>query len=107
MGLNATAKGLDCKSGYSCGYLTFGVYRMKVAEAYGVIFGELYKKQYFGEPLSVEEIDLWNKICSDDLDIFLNHSDSGGKFTPSECRKVLHALKALNVDMQGHNYGVM
>lgn len=109
MGLDAYAKGLTAETGYCCGYITFGVYRMKVAEAHNKEFGELYKKQYDFrfKGYTDEEIDRWNEICNDDLDIFLNHSDCDGKFTPQECRKIYNAMKDLKVEMQGHNYGVM
>lgn len=111
MGLDVHAKGLSVEDSYSCGYITFGVYRQAVAKAYNEEFGELYAKQYkqlFNpNPYTDEEIERWNEICNDDLDIFLNHSDCDGKFTPEECKKIYNAMKDLKVDMQGHNYGVM
>lgn len=109
MGLYANAKGLTAETSYDCGYITFGVYRQKVAEAYNKEFGELYKKSYspFFKEYTDDEIKRWNEICNDDLDIFLNHSDCDGKFTPQECKKIYNAMKGLKVDMEGHNYGVM
>jgi len=106
MGLTAMAKGLTSETGFDCGYITFGLYRQKVAKAYNDEFGELYKKEYT-QALSDKEINRWNEICNDDLDIFLNHSDCDGKFTPQECRKIYNAMKDLKVEMSGHNYGVM
>lgn len=107
MGLDIKAKGLTNETSYSCGYITFGIYRKKIAYAYNKDFGQLYEKDYNCEQLTDEDIKLWNKICNDDLDIFLNHSDTGGKFTPQECKKIYNAMKDLKVEMQGHNYGVM
>jgi hypothetical protein len=46
MGLTATAKGLTDETGFDCGYITFGVYRQKVAYAYNEEIGRLYEKPY-------------------------------------------------------------
>jgi hypothetical protein len=110
MGLNVSIKGLDDEHTYNCGYLTFAAYRQKVACAYNEEFGELYEKpsKYFlFEGYTDEELKRWNEICNDDLDIFLEHSDCEGKFTPQECKKIYNAMKDLKVEMQGHNYGIM
>ncbi len=83
---------------------------MKVAEAYNKEFGKLYEKPYKDfsfKNYTEDEIKRWNEICDDDLDIFLNHSDCDGKFTPQECKKIYDAMKDLNVEMEGHNYGDM
>ena len=103
MGLDVSIKGLDYKDTYHCGYITFGLYRRKVANAYNKRLGELYEKTY-KEDLTKEEIKEWNNICNDDLDIFLWHSDCDGKFTPKECKKIYDVLKDLNIEIQGHNY---
>lgn len=107
MGLYAYAKGLSKEECYDCGYMKFGIYRQEVAKAFNKRLGELYKKYYLGVELTKEEIKEWNKLCDDDLDIFLFHSDCEGKFTPQECKKIYNAMKDLKVEMQGHNYGVM
>lgn len=109
MGLDVHAKGLSDIGSYSCGYIMFGIYRKKVAKAYNPEFGELYAKEYnpMFKGYSDAEIDRWNQICNDDLDIFLNHSDCDGKFTQQECKKIYNAMKDLKIDMQGHNYGIM
>lgn len=107
MGLDVYAKGLSEEESYSCGYIKFGIYRQKVAEAYNKTIGELYKKYYRSEELSNEEIEQWNKLCNDDLDIFLFHSDCDGKFTPKECKKIYNAMKNLKINMIGHNYGIV
>lgn len=106
MGLYAYAKGLSEEECYDCGYITFGLYRRKVASSYNKRLGELYEKTY-KEDLTNEEIVEWNKLCNDDLDIFLWHSDCDGKFTPSECKKIYNVLKDLKIEMQGHNYSNM
>lgn len=107
MGLYAYAKGLSKEKCYDCGYITFGVYRQEVSEAFNKRLGELYKKHYIGIKLTEEETDEWNKLCNNDLDIFLFHSDCDGKFTPQECKKIYNVMKDLKVDMLGHNYGIM
>lgn len=103
MGLDVSVKGLSDEETYHCGYITFNIYRKKVASAYNERIGELYEKT-FNENLTAEEINEWNQLCSDDLDIFLWHSDCEGKFTPKECKKIYDVMKDLKVDMQGHNY---
>jgi len=110
MGLTVSAKGLSGEQTYDCGYITFAAYRQKVAYAWNEEFGKLYEKPYKDysfQGYTDEEIERWNAICNDDLDIFLNHSDCDGKFTPQECKKIYEAMKELKVDMKGHNYGVM
>lgn len=107
MGLYAYAKGLSKEECYDCGYITFGIYRQRVAEAFNKRLGELYKKYYQDIELTKEETDEWNKLCNDDLDIFLFHSDCEGKFTPQECKKIYNVMKNLKIEMTGHNYGIM
>jgi hypothetical protein len=110
MGIDVRAKGLSDEDGFSCGYITFGLYRRAVARAYNEEFGLIYEKQYkdlFFKQYTDADIKRWDEICNDDLDIFLNHSDCDGKFTPQECRKIYNAMKDLKVDMEGHNYGIM
>lgn len=58
----------------------------------------------YAKGLTKEEIEEWNKLCNNDLDIFLFHSDCEGKFTPQECRKIYNVMKNLKVEMSGHNY---
>jgi len=107
MGLYAHAKGLSDKDCYNKGYITFGVYRINVAKAYNKRLGELYEKDYKDNKLTDEEIKEYNKLCNADLDIFLQHSDCEGKFTPEECKKIYDAMKNLKVLMQEHNYIIM
>lgn len=110
MGLAVQIKGLNEEQSYDCGYISFGLYRQKVAFAYNEKFGKLYEKQYKGvlfQGYTDDELKSWNEICNDDLDIFLTHSDCDGKFTPQECKKIYEAMKDLKVEMQGHNYGIM
>jgi len=107
MGLYAYAKGLSAKDSYNKGYITFGVYRKKLAKAYNEKIGYLYEKIYDGIDLTEEEGIEWDKICNDDLDIFLWHSDCDGKFTPQECKKIYNAMKNIKVNMQEHKYIIM
>lgn len=99
MGLDVSIKGLDYKDTYHGGYITFGVYRKKVAKAYNDRIGELYAKIYIEDDLTNEEIKEWNELCNNDLDMFLWHSDCDGKFTPKECKKIYNILKDLNIEM--------
>ena len=106
MGLNISIKGLERKDTYHGGYIRFNVYRKEVANAYNRRLCELYKKT-FRRDLQPEEIEEWNILCNDDLDIFLWHSDCDGKLTPKECKKIYDVMKDLKVEMQGHNYTEM
>ena len=103
MGLDINIKGLEREDTYHAGYMRFNLYRKKVASAYNERLGELYEKT-FKEDLQPEEIEEWNTLCNDDLDIFLWHSDCDGKLTPKECKKIYDVMKGLKVEMQGHNY---
>lgn len=75
----------------------FTNYRRLIAKTYNNRLGELYHiallKSLRDEDLSTEEIEEWNKLCNEDLDIFLWHSDCDGKLTVKECRKVYKILK--------------
>ena len=44
-----------------------------------------------------DEIEQWNQLCNNDLDIFLWHSDYDGKLTPKECKKIYNELKKLKI----------
>ena len=107
MGLCATAKGLTDETEFNCGYLTFGHFRIALAKAYNAELGAIYEKYYREEDLTDQEISRYDELCDPDLDIFLFHDDGEGHFTAAECRKVYNAIKDLNMDMVGHNYGVM
>lgn len=101
MGLDINIKGLERKDTYHGGYIRFNIYRKEVANAYNKRLGELYEK-IFKEDLQPEEIEEWNTLCNDDLDIFLWHSDCDGKLTPKECKLIYDELK--NIDIQDLEY---
>ncbi|MGX8833989.1 hypothetical protein ACWG0P_07225 [Amedibacillus sp. YH-ame6] len=109
MGLDISIKGMSYEDTYHCGYITFGLYRCAVATAYNKEFGEIYEKPYknFFYESNEEDIKRWNELCNDDLDLFLNHSDCGGKLTWKECKKIYDVMKDLKVNMRGHNYATM
>lgn len=107
MGLDVYAKGLDYENSYHCGYITFNIYRKKLAKAFNPRLGELYEKTILGDKLTEKEIKEWNNLCNDDLDLFLWHSDCDGKFTPTECKKIYNIAKSLKVEMECHNYITM
>lgn len=94
MGLDIRIKGLATEDTYHGGYIKFGNYRREVAKAFNKTLGEIYEKP---NELTKGEIEQWNYLCNDDLDIFLWHSDCDGKLTPHECKKIYNELKKLNV----------
>lgn len=106
MGLDIKAKGLSGEKSFSCGYITFGRFRMELAKTYNQRIGELYEISY-SQKLTEQQSKEYDRICNDDLDIFLWHSDCDGKLTPQECKKIYNAIKDFKMDMQGHNYGIM
>lgn len=99
MGLDISIKGLETEDTYHGGYIKFGNYRMEVARAFNKTLGEIYEKSYLTHnyEFTKGEIEQWNYLCNDDLDIFLWHSDCDGKLTPQECKKIYNELKKLNV----------
>lgn len=97
MGLAIHVKGLDWEDSYHSNYISFMWYRMKISELYNKRIGELYSKNRI-YPLTEEEREEWNKLCNNDLDIFLWHSDCDGKLTVKECRKVYKILKQYEID---------
>lgn len=110
MGLTIRIPGV--RDNYNCGYITFGIFRRRLAKSYNQEFGELYEKwQKSAWPMFPEltdaEVARYNELCNSDLDIFLLHSDCGGKLTPKECKRIYKAIKDLKMDMQGHNCGNM
>lgn len=109
MGLTATAKGLTAETAFDCGYITYGIFIMELIKTvYGQRCYDAYRNSLFSrKPLSNEDVEHWNSVCNEDLDILLLHSDCDGQFSPQECRKIYNAIKNLKMDMQGHNYGVM
>lgn len=102
MGLTVYAKGMV--NTYDCGYITFGNFRMKLAETYDEELGALYRKWLF-DGLDDDELKRINEIIPQGLCIFLTHSDCDGKLTPKECRLIYQDIKDLKMDMLGHNYG--
>jgi hypothetical protein len=82
------------KEELSIGYIGFGILRRVIASSYNKEFGELYDVTYqlFGNQLTLDQLNRWNEICDDDLDILLNHSDCDGILKYHECRKVIRAL---------------
>lgn len=98
MGLDLRAKGYEGEE-FSIGYIGFGWIRRCIANSYNEEFGKLYEKPYinFGfREYTQAEVDRWNEICDDDLDILLNHSDCDGKLTWQECKKIIKALNKID-----------
>lgn len=108
MGLTIRIKGLSDKESYDCGYLSFGVFRMKVANLISTEFGSIYEKTY-RESRNVTDAD-WaymEQNCPAEMGPFLFHPDCEGKLTSKECKAIYGWLKDKKLDMLGHNYGVM
>lgn len=106
MGLTVHAKNLSAEDSYDCGYITFSRFRIELAKTYNKEFGELYRKWLYDE-ITEKEVRRMNKLCNNDLDIFLTHDDDKGKFTPNECKRIYNVIKDYKMDMLGHNYGIM
>lgn len=100
MGLDIKIKGLETEDTYHGGYVKFGIYKLKVVKAFNKTLGEIYEKPYLNPRyvFTDEDIEIWNHLCDDDLDIFLWHSDCDGKLTPKECRKIYSKLKKIEVE---------
>lgn len=96
MGLDVTIKGLSRKETYHGSYGYYFRYRMEVAKIYNKRLGEMFKETLYRQ-LTKEEIEEWNSICNDDLDLFLLHSDCDGKFSPIESKKIYNILKELDL----------
>ena len=99
MGLDINIKGLKREDTYHGGYIRFGNYRMEVVKAFNKTLGKIYEKPYLtpNYEFTDDEIEQWNYLCNDDLDIFLWHSDCDGKLTPEECKKIYNELKKLKI----------
>lgn len=110
MGLDVSVKGLSREETYHGGYMRFTAYRQEIASLYNKRLGELYEKYirntitiFENEKLTEEEIEEWNNICNNDLDIFLFHNDCDGKFTPQECKKIYKVLEKINIETEPFN----
>lgn len=107
MGLDVVAKGMPR---FSLSYSTYYRFRAEIIKA---VYGEKCYKIFTIPPFerskmkySEEQayIDYWNSVCSNDLDMFLLHSDYDGHFTPKECRTILKALEPIDIDMPGWDF---
>lgn len=99
MGLDISIEGLERDDTYHGGYMRFANYRIEVAKVFNKTLGEIYEKPYLtpNYEFTDDEIEQWNNLCNDDLDIFLWHSDCDGKLTPKECKKIYDELKKIKV----------
>lgn len=93
MGIDIYSK--NDKAQYKSSYTTYYHLRSIIAHAYHPIIGNLFDKR---EKFTDEEIKLWNSVCDDDLDLLLLHSDCDGELKPDESKRILSALKRLDVD---------
>ena len=108
MGLDVTAKCLNSETGFCCGYIYYGNFIIELVRvAYGEDLAKAFKEEAFHHrKFTNEEIEKWNAVCNDDLDLLIFHSDCDGKFTWQECGRIYKAMKDLKSDMIGYNYGV-
>jgi len=95
MGLDIEIKGMTSEETYHGSYHGFAFFRQAIASAYNEELGELYKKSSIHNLVDAE-IDLWNALCDDGLDLFLWHSDCDGKLTPKECKLIYSALEKID-----------
>ena len=109
MGLDTRAKGMTYDMGYHCGYITYGNFIAEVIEkAYGKRCRDIFcNVVMYRIKATKDDVEYWNSVCNEDLDILIFHPDGEGKFTPDECRRIYNALEPLHSDMTGHNYGSM
>ena len=79
----------------SIGYIGFGMVRCQLANSFSKELGQMYEKPYkdmsFKE-FSEKEVEWWNRICPEGLDLFLWVHDTGGKLSASQCKKVISDL---------------
>lgn len=79
----------------SIGYIVFGIFRQQLARSFSEELGKIYEKPYMDmhfKCFSDEDIEKWDCICPEGLDLFLNVSDCNGKLSFSQCRKVISDL---------------
>lgn len=97
MGLVLKARGY-AKEAVHIGYAGFGFIRCCIATSYNEELGKLYEKPYkcFGYQYTQAEIDRYNEVCNDDLDILLNHSDYDGTLSSADCKKIFAVLHGLD-----------
>ena len=76
----------------SIGYNGFGVIRQQLARSFSEELGQIYEKPYkdmFFKGFSDEDLDRWNHICPEGLDLFLCVNDTDGKLSWPQCKKVI------------------
>lgn len=99
MGLDLFAKGIK---NIGIGYSRFNFYREQIARIINNEMGDIYSNQTLAvicdKPISQTELNRWNELSNDELNLFFYHSDCEGKFTPKECRIVYNILKDLSVE---------
>ena len=104
MGLTIKIKGYE--GAYDCGYITFDIFRYRLASAkFGDAYAENYRLWQQGTSMVNEE--LLDSHDDDPISNFLFSLDCEGKYTPKECREFYESIKDLKMDMIGHNYGDM
>lgn len=79
----------------SIGYIGFGMIRQQLARSFSKELGKIYEKPYndpFFKEFSKEDVERWNCICPEGLDLFLWVSDTNGKLSGAKCKKVISDL---------------
>jgi hypothetical protein len=85
-------------------YFSYGGFtrlKIKIAFAFNEKLGKLYEKfmkeALRGEVSDSEEIKEYNRLCNNDLDILLWHSDCDGKLNYKECKKIYNVIKTYQI----------
>lgn len=88
MGIDIRPKNRNGRTYHS----TYGAYfalRSMIAHSYSSDLGNMFDSINIA---TSEDVQHWNDICDNDLDLLLLHSDCEGKLAPDECRRILKAI---------------
>lgn len=102
MGLDTFAAGMSWELGYHKSYRRFNRFRDELVR---LAYDEICYKVYHEYERKAEnwEIEHWNAVCNDDLDLLLFHEDDRGKFSYLECRKIYRALCLIDPSKSRNN----
>lgn len=102
MGLDCHAKGLPESE---CFHGSYYRYHRFIYELIKTAYGEWFAEKWHTCAWDNRSVSAWNRICNQDLDILIFHSDCDGKFTPLECRKIYKALEPFTIDHESYVAG--
>lgn len=84
------------------GYITYLNIRRSILYSYDKRLYDLFEADLKNSMFGNNELDItddWNKICNEDLDLLIWHSDCDGKLSSKECKKIYKVLENLNFKM--------